>query len=298
MRVTVVHNPEAGDDSFGETELRAMLESAGYSATYRSTRSTAWMSALDDPGDLVVVAGGDGTVAKVARRLAGRGVPMTLLPAGTANNIARSLGFDAGAEALVARWISARVTPIDLGIIEGSMGERLFIEGVGLGVFPGLMAESDRRIPKRTTPVEEQIPRNLDLMIELVERAVPVQCDLTADGRDLSGAYLFLEVLNICSIGPRVVFTPDADPTDGLLDIVAITPADRTVTIDWLRQCREGRPARLGIQPVRAKCLKLDWEAQPLHIDDERWPDADDSSRARGFSAAIRVEAGAIEILR
>ena len=46
-----------------------------------------------DFGDAVIVAGGDGTVGKVAKRLAGTDVPLVVLPTGTANNIARSLGI-------------------------------------------------------------------------------------------------------------------------------------------------------------------------------------------------------------
>jgi diacylglycerol kinase family enzyme len=298
VRVTVVHNPSAGDDTFGEREIRGLLRAAGHTATFRSTKAKGWKAALDDPGDLVVVAGGDGTVAKVARHLAGRGVPMTLLPAGTANNIARTLGLEGDAEELVARWTTGCVTPIDLGIVTGSMGERAFIEGVGLGVFPDLMAESQRLIAKDHTPIDEQIPLNIELMIELLARADPMQCEVTADGKDLSGAYLILEVLNIRSIGPRVEFSSNADPTDGLLDIVAITEAERNVTIDFLRCCSDGKAGSLDVPRVRARQVQLAWEAKPLHIDDDRWPDVDHQSTDRVFAAKIAVEQGVIEILR
>src|SRR5688500_4560093 len=232
MRVTVLHNPSAGDDTFDRKTLRKLLTAAGHTATYRSTKRKGWEKALDDPGDLAVVAGGDGTVAKVARRLAGRGVPMALLPSGTANNIARSLGLDDDPAALVDRWMTARVTRVDVGFVVGPMGERCFLEGVGLGVFPDLMLESKRRVPK-DTPASEQLPRKLELMIELVEQAHPVPCSVIADGRDLSGSYLILELMNMRSIGPRIVFSPEADPTDGRLEIVAITEADRKLAIDF-----------------------------------------------------------------
>ena len=223
---------------------------------------------------------------------------MALLPAGTANNIARSLGLDEHPETLVARWMTARATPVDLGLVSGSMGECWFVEGVGLGVFPKLMSESKRSIPKET-PASEQITRNLDVMIELLERSNPFYCEVTADGRDLSGPYLILEVMNIRSIGPRIVFSPEADPTDGLLDIVAIAEADRKLAIDFLIRCRDGTPGSFELPCVRARSIQLGWESQPLHIDDDRWPDTDDarSEEHAVYSARVTTEQGAFEVL-
>ena len=298
MHVTVLYNPEAGDDSLDEGELRVLLKNAGHSATYHSTKANGWKTALDEPGDLVVVAGGDGTVAKVARRLAGRAVPMALLPAGTANNIARSLGFEGHPETLVERWMTARATPVDLGIVDGPMGERCFVEGTGLGVFPELMVQSPHRISKEM-PTSEQIQLNLELMMELLERAKPVSCQVSADGRDLSGAYLVLELMNIRSIGPRIVFSPDADPTDGLLEIVAITEADRKMTIDFLRRSQNEDAGLFELPCVRAKSIQLAWKTEPVHVDDERWPAEEHYHRDEDaiFSARVTVKPGAFEVL-
>lgn len=298
MRVTVVHNPEAGDDALDRPALQALLEAAGYRATFHSTKAKTWKRALADPGDLVVVAGGDGTVAKVARRIAGRGIPMALLPAGTANNIAASLGITGDTESLIARWAAARVTPMDLGIIDGSTGERCFIESVGLGALPVLMDESERRIPKNDTPADEQIRRNVELLIELIEAAAPIPCRVTADGRDLSGSYLALEVLNIRSVGPRIIFAPDADPTDGLLDIVAVRESDRPDVIDFLRRFRGGAADGFDVPRVSARDVRIAWDSHRLHIDDSRWPSSELASAAGdAYSVRVSLAAGAVEIL-
>ena len=68
-----------------------------------STRSFA-SKILESHADLVVAAGGDGTVATAARVLAGRKIPLAILPLGTANNIARSLNSDGPLDTLVASW--------------------------------------------------------------------------------------------------------------------------------------------------------------------------------------------------
>ena len=88
MRVTLIHNPVAGDDEEPDAnELMGIIRAAGHDLAYRSAKDGDWSASLEDPGDLVVVAGGDGTVGRVARRLIDTGIPLTLLPIGTANNV-------------------------------------------------------------------------------------------------------------------------------------------------------------------------------------------------------------------
>lgn len=65
MRTILFHNPEAGDGDHSAADCRDMLEKVGYSTSCWSTRNENWREALDEPVDLRVVAGGDGTVAKV-----------------------------------------------------------------------------------------------------------------------------------------------------------------------------------------------------------------------------------------
>ena len=94
MQITLIHNPGAGDGSHpDQQELQGMIKAAGHDVFYQSARNEEWADALQRPADLVVVAGGDGTVARVARRLIGGNLPFTALPMGTANNISKSLGL-------------------------------------------------------------------------------------------------------------------------------------------------------------------------------------------------------------
>ena len=81
--------PPAGDEQHAGEDLVERLEAVGYEARLVSDRKKLDRQ-LEDPGELVVVAGGDGSVKAVALALAGRGIPMAILPMGTANNIAKS----------------------------------------------------------------------------------------------------------------------------------------------------------------------------------------------------------------
>ena len=87
MRVTLIHNPQAGDDDNPVLdELLMLIRAAGHSVTLQSSKSDQLEKTLEDPGDLLAVAGGDGTVGAVACRLIGRRIPIAvILPLGTAN---------------------------------------------------------------------------------------------------------------------------------------------------------------------------------------------------------------------
>ena len=103
MRVTLFHNPSAGDTSLNADQLQSIRPTPGYQVRYQSMQKD-WRSALDDVGDLAIVAGGDGTVAKVAIAVADTDTPLAVLPLGTANNVGKALGVFGDAHDLVASW--------------------------------------------------------------------------------------------------------------------------------------------------------------------------------------------------
>ena len=90
MDVTLIHNPSSGDKNHSAERIRSRIEDAGHRLTYRSVADQDWDDDLGRQTDLVVVAGGDGTVGEVMKQLAGGATPLAILPAGTANNIAAS----------------------------------------------------------------------------------------------------------------------------------------------------------------------------------------------------------------
>ncbi|MGB8072885.1 MAG: acylglycerol kinase family protein, partial [Pseudolabrys sp.] len=103
MRATLFHNPTAGHNATKDDILAAM-KLADLDVRYVSVKDDNFEEAFEKKADLLVVAGGDGTIAEVLTRLPDRAMPVALLPLGTANNIARSLGIAGTPQELVETW--------------------------------------------------------------------------------------------------------------------------------------------------------------------------------------------------
>ena len=124
MRVTLIHNPDAGGDNQPSgDDLLELIHKAGHSATFQSSKDAGWDKVLQEAADVVAVAGGDGMVGQVAKRMIGKRIPIAILPMGTANNVATMLGVkDRTIDELIFGWTSARRVKFDVGNATGTVG--------------------------------------------------------------------------------------------------------------------------------------------------------------------------------
>lgn len=149
MRTLLLHNPTAGAAHPNADELMGRLYAAGFWPHYQSSKDEDYREALAEDWNLVVVAGGDGTVARVARSLRDRTTPIAILPIGTANNIARALGITGDVDAMIDHLGTAQARRLDVGLAEGPWGKRRFLEAVGFGLLLRLFLIAD---PSRPNP--------------------------------------------------------------------------------------------------------------------------------------------------
>jgi diacylglycerol kinase family enzyme len=301
VRVTLIHNPGAGRQGGSSAKaLEKLLRRSGHKPRYQSAKEKGWERALDKRADLVVIAGGDGTVANVTRHMVRRGVPVAILPSGTANNIARSLGLlNKPFEELVESWRDARRRRLDVGIASGPWGERYFIEGLGAGLFAGMLVRSEqngKKLKKAGRPAEV-VDNALKRLKRAAETAEPVEIAAQLDGVDVSGSYLLFEAVNLPYVGPNLYIAPDNRAGDGQLEVVLVTEAQRGRLVRYLDHWQENRE-RLSLLPSRrGKHLQIEWTGFALHIDDKLRPkkkaDADDVAGL----VDVRAEAAAVEFL-
>ncbi len=295
MRITLVHNPGAGRGANSGRDLEKLLERAGHEVRYQSAKDDGWKKALKKPADLVVVAGGDGTIGRVTRRMAGRGIPMALLPSGTANNIARTLGqLDRPFEELVRGWETGRRVRLDVALAKGPWGERYFIEGLGIGLFASLLARSEVAKPRKSKrPVEDALRR----LRRLAEACEALEVAARLDGKDISGRYVLLEALNLRYVGPNLHLAPDSRPGDGEFEVVLVTEAERPRLIEYLDQWQDNRE-RLAVLPSRrGKRLHLEWTGCELHIDDKLYPKTDADPEEMAGPVEARMDGMTVEFL-
>ena len=298
MRVTLIHNPGAGEGDGRSRDLVAMLEGQGYCVLAQSSRDDGWEAVLDEPADVVAVAGGDGTVARVARRLVGRGVPIAPLPSGTANNISRTLGLVGRPfEDLVRGWARGRRVKLDVGIARGPWGERRFVEGVGLGLFACLLSRDPSEAPPAFDRREEKVAWALRKLQERSTSCSTIRIRGTLDGEDLSGSYVMLEAMNLQHVGPSLFLAPDSRPGDGQLDVVLVTEAERGRLSEYLARWQEN-PERLAVLPTRkGSRLELEWTGYEVHVDDVLWPAPHDEPPPPPGRIEVRLEGSAVEFL-
>lgn len=300
MRVALIHNPGAGDRETGEMlHLTRLIAAEGHEITREVYDADEWDEAIASPVDVVVVAGGDGTVGKVARRLAGRGVALSFLPVGTANNIARTFGVaDMALDDVVRGWRAPRTYDVDVGYIDGPWGARRFVEAVGAGLFARTMAAMDAvDALEEVDDTEEKLARTFEILAGRLERLRPTPMKLTVDGRDLSGEYLMLEVMNLRFVGPNLCVAPRSDPFDGLLDVTPIPESRRAELLRYLEAGWRESACAPDLGCVRGRVVTLEGAGFVLHVDDETWPPDGAVVPEGGARFTVKVEPGALKVM-
>jgi diacylglycerol kinase (ATP) len=294
MEVILLHNETAGDEEWSRKDLIRLVRRAGYEPTYFEIEDALKKPEVLNEGRLVVVAGGDGSICKVALKLIGRGIPLAPLPVGTANNIARSLGLDGKPEKIARGWAKPQRHKFDVGLAKGPWGRRFFLEGLGLGLLSRSIAvlnDLDKSAAHSPKKKRDRLFRDHCVIAAIAHEMQPLPLRVTLDGRDASDDYLLFEALNIRRSGPGLDLAPQASPSDGLLDVVTATASERAKLVGLMkdRLARKDRVRRLTTRATRR--LRLVTPACHLRVDDQTF------TMSSGDVVEISVDRGALEFV-
>ncbi len=182
--------------------------------------------AVADGAELVIAAGGDGTVRAVAEGVRGTGAALGLVPAGTGNLLARNLDFKPGnPENAVSIAFGGRERTIDAGIAriehpDGSRTEHLYTVMAGFGLDAKMIAKTDEKLKKRVGWLAY-----IDGGVRALAELHPVRMQYSVDDRPTKSMRVHTVLLGNCGLLPGgILLMPDAQPDDGILDIVALRP--------------------------------------------------------------------------
>lgn len=273
-RARIIANPAAGG-LHGELGQHALRETAVWLATHglpaeiRLTRAPGDAThlareAVKDGMELVIAAGGDGTVNGVVQALAGSRTALGVLPLGTVNVWAREMGIPmdlAGAREVLTSGERRRM---DLG----RAGSRYFLLMAGIGFD----AEVARRVDRG--PLKRLGLKLLDYVatagvLSVTQR--PARVWMRYDGRRRSASALMVIIGNTRLYGGTLTFAKRAVADDGLLDIVIVENGGLVYRLGVLARAAVRR-ASLGprVRYAQTRMIRLEASSPlPVQVDGE-----------------------------
>ena len=209
--------------------------------------------AVKDGYDLVVGMGGDGTLEAVMRGMVGRKTPMGMIPTGTQNNIAKSLGIPTEMDEACDLIASQNIRKLDVGRVKVKNGKKLlFFELTAIGLVAALYPEANKLQDGKLSKLK-------DVAMTLIHQEPAPEVFLTLDDESKVKLNTMLVVVsNAPMFGANFLVAPDATVTDGLLDISVYPDFSKTELLAYYAQIRsEGFSANEKVQRFRAKKIEI-----------------------------------------
>jgi diacylglycerol kinase family enzyme len=226
-RAAVILNPikVPDPDEFRRTVDEALTsrgfdDSLWLETTEDDAGHTMAKRAIEETVDLVVVAGGDGTVRVVCAELARSGIPVAVLPAGTGNLLARNLGVPLDLDAALAALLDGIERRIDSVQVKGDELEMdRFVVMAGLGLDATIIADAPDQLKKHVGWAAYVVSalKNLNHPFVLVEIIIDDKPPLIRRARTVV-------IGNVGRLEANIPLLPDARPDDGLIDAVVLAP--------------------------------------------------------------------------
>lgn len=226
-RAAVILNPikVPDPDEFRRTVDEALTsrgfdDSLWLETTEDDAGHTMAKRAIEETVDLVVVAGGDGTVRVVCAELARSGIPVAVLPAGTGNLLARNLGIPLDLDAALAALLDGTERRIDSVQVEGDeLALDRFVVMAGLGLDAAIIADAPDRLKKHVGWAAYVVStlKNLNHPFVRVEIIIDDKSPLIRRARTVV-------IGNVGTLEANIPLLPDAIPDDGLIDAVVLAP--------------------------------------------------------------------------
>lgn len=250
----LIFNPASGSDK-GDSSMRlaqivdclrahGIRAHIGIKTSGKAARALA-REAVRSAVGLVVVAGGDGTIEEVASELVGSSAVLGIVPIGTMNNLARSLGVPLEIEGACALIGMGTTRHIDVGRMFSNShpDAEYFLEGAGVGLS-AVAALAGQALEKRRWNV---ILHALHKLFEEKHGTIKVEMD----DATIESHSRIVTVSNAPLMGQNLLLAPDAKMDDGLLDVAVYDGLDHAELIAHFMAASKGPPDKLQIYRTR-----------------------------------------------
>jgi len=297
-RAALVYNPTKVDPETLRPRVAELAAEADwaeplfYETTVDDLGDDATRAALDEKVDAVLVAGGDGTVRAVAEALTSTDVPLTIIPSGTGNLLARNLNLPlADADAMIRATFEGDTIAIDTGLarIRRASGE---VEEHGFSVMAGIGLDA-AMIQNTRDDLKKQVGwvAYVDGAARSLVSAKPFRVMYQLNGHRLHSAKVQSVLFANCgALQGGVALIPDASIADGRLDVAVLQPSGvlgwlgvwRSIVWDnsVLRRFRAGRRVLerrkdSSVRYLRGTGIELATApAQPIELDGDEFGEA------------------------
>ncbi|WP_343980834.1 diacylglycerol/lipid kinase family protein [Kribbella koreensis] len=221
----MILNPIKVPDGF-QSKVAAALAERGVAeplwleTTEDDPGSSMARKAIDEGVDLVVVAGGDGTVRVVCAELAGTGIPVAVLPAGTGNLLARNLGISLDLDEALGQLLDGGEHRIDSVTVKGDqLDDDRFVVMAGLGLDAAIIADAPDGLKKHVGWAAYVVSTVKNLNHPFI------RVEITIDDRPPVRRRARTVVIgNVGTLQANIPLLPDAEPDDGKIDLVVLAP--------------------------------------------------------------------------
>ena len=247
-------------EGLADAELHVVI-----STSYEQARDLTRAAALAArPGDVVAVMGGDGMAHLGLNACAGTEATLAAIPAGTGNDFARGAGIPRAIPAAVEALVRGRTRRLDLTRLTNAVGSYY----VGAVVSSGY----DARVNRATNDIRLRFGPLSYGYIALRELAnfEPLTYRLVVDGQPRELRAMMVAVANMGVFGGGMKIAPDADPSDGVMDITLIHEASRAKLLRLLPQVYTGGFIKDPVvELLRARRVEIDGDGLFLMGDGE-----------------------------
>jgi diacylglycerol kinase (ATP) len=272
VKLALIHNPNAFRGEAEGKELRRVFERSGHSLEYVTTEEPNWQHVISQEISRAIIVGGDGTVQLVAPHL--KGTPFSILPFGTANNIAQCLHQTPDPELLASQLDQAKICHLDLGKVRHGGASKTFLEAAGMGVFVELilaMQDWPKKLEmEQAESRKEKFAHALEELQAISRQYEGIAWELKVDDTVITDRFLLIAVTNMELIGPRLHLAPNADPGDGFLDLVLVREGDRANLCRWLECQSPGQKRAANLESRRCRrVVARPSDVAPVHIDSQ-----------------------------